>query len=215
MKGCRWVVLVMMTIIFIDIQVKWRSDGCLEVERNALVQIKPFFNYHNGNFLASWGFYDDCCFERLLTLENLELRYLSFNNFNNNILSSFTSFTSLKSLYLNGNKLNRKLNIEELNYLTSLKELRIDYNGIEGFQSLYGDEELLKLNNLEYLDLSFNHFDNDVLSFLKELSSLKSLNISDNKLKGLAPSVCSKPLVLSSKRIKLKHKAINKLEGIS
>ncbi|EEF22557.1 hypothetical protein RCOM_1967580, partial [Ricinus communis] len=50
--------------------------------------------------------------------------------------------------------------------------------------SIAGDEELLKLNNLEYLDLSFNHFDNGVLSFLKGLSSLKTLDISYNQLKG-------------------------------
>ncbi|XP_048228334.1 receptor-like protein 15 [Ricinus communis] len=99
-------------------------------------------------------------FERLLTLENLELRYLSFNNFNNNILSSFTSFTSLKSLYLNGNKLNRKLNIE-------------------GFPVL---------RNLQYLYLDSSTLNNSFLQSIGTLTSFKILLLCDCGLSGTIPS---------------------------
>ncbi|EEF30060.1 serine-threonine protein kinase, plant-type, putative [Ricinus communis] len=273
MKECRWVVLVMMTIIFIDIQGKWRCDGCLEVERNALMQIKAFFNYPNGNFLSFWGFYTDCCnwngvvcnttagrvtelhlggirygwdskdwylnaslflpfqelkhldvfrnkivgcinnegFERLSTLENLELLNLGYNNFINNILSSFGGLLSLTTLYINENTLKGTLNVEggeellklnNLEYLdlsvnhfdnnvllflkklSSLKTLLISYNQLKGILNIEGGEELLKLNNLEFLDLSVNHFDNNVFSFLKGLLSLKTLKIRHNQLEG-------------------------------
>ncbi|EEF28711.1 serine-threonine protein kinase, plant-type, putative [Ricinus communis] len=236
-----------MTIIFIDIQGKWRSDGCLEVERNALMQIKPFFNYHNGNFLSSWGFYDDCCnwnkvvcntitgrvtalqlggtrhgwdskdwylnaslflpfqelknlsvfgnniagcienegFERLSTLENLEILNLGYNNFNNNILSFFSDFSSLKSLYMNDNKLKGILNVEELNYLTSLEELKMAGNQIEGFQSLNG---FPVFRNLQHLYLDSSTLNNSFLQSIGTLTSLKALSLSKCGLTGTIPS---------------------------
>ncbi|XP_048228327.1 receptor-like protein 56 [Ricinus communis] len=148
------------------------------------MQIKPFFNYPIGNFLSSWGFYDDCynwnkvvCnsttrrvtelhlqnirFEMLSTLENLEFLDLSYNNFNNSILSSFSGFSSLKSLHIRGNKLKGTLNVEELNYLTSLEELRMEENEIEGFQSLY---ELEAWSKLEELSLGGNEMDEFISS---------------------------------------------------
>ncbi|EEF28156.1 serine-threonine protein kinase, plant-type, putative, partial [Ricinus communis] len=120
------------------------SDNMFQIP----ISLNPFVNL--SKLILFYGF------ERLSTLENLEILDLSINNFNNSVLSSFSNFTSLKSLYIDSNKLKGTLNVEEL----------------------------LKLNNLEYLDLSFNHFDNGVLSFLKGLSSLKTLDISYNQLKG-------------------------------
>ncbi|KAJ9131206.1 hypothetical protein P3X46_035291, partial [Hevea brasiliensis] len=74
-------------------------------------------------------------FERLSVLDNLELLDLSFNHFNNNILSSLSGLSSLKFLYLNYNRLKGIINIEELNYLASLKSLDFSDNAIEGFKS--------------------------------------------------------------------------------
>lgn len=47
-----------------------------------------------------------------------------------------------------------------------------------------GEDEVLKLSNLEYLDLGGNRFDNSILSSFKGLSSLKNLDLAKNHLKG-------------------------------
>ncbi|KAJ9163025.1 hypothetical protein P3X46_022747 [Hevea brasiliensis] len=117
-------------------------------------------------------------FERLWSLGNLEFLDLSFNRFNNSILPSLSGLSPLKSLILVDNRLKGIINIQELNNLTSLKELNLQGNEIEGFKSSNG------LRNLELLDLSDNHLDNSKLSHLKGLSSLKSLNMGYNSLTG-------------------------------
>ncbi|XP_057988088.1 receptor-like protein 14 isoform X2 [Hevea brasiliensis] len=100
----------------------------------------PFQQLKN---LSLWGNNIAGCiknegFERLSVLDNLELLDLSFNHFNNNILSSLSGLSSLKFLYLYENRLKGIINIEELNYLASLKELDLSYNTMEGFKSSHG-----------------------------------------------------------------------------
>ncbi|KAJ9129171.1 hypothetical protein P3X46_034040 [Hevea brasiliensis] len=123
-------------------------------------------------------------FEKLSTLENFEFLDLGVNNFNTNILSSLSHLSSLKYLYLYGNEMKGRIDIQELNNLTNLKKLSIPDNKIEGFKSLHGGEKLLNMSNLEYLYLSYNNFSNDILSSIKGLSSLKTLWIGYNLLKG-------------------------------
>nr|XP_034893298.1 receptor like protein 21-like [Populus alba] len=56
---------------------------------------------------------------------------------------------------------------------------------IESFKSIHGtSDDLLRLRNLESLGLNVNHFNDSALSSLKGLSSLKSLDIGYNQLKG-------------------------------
>ncbi|KAF2317156.1 hypothetical protein GH714_012345 [Hevea brasiliensis] len=170
------------------LQGSWCSDGCLEHERIALLQLKFEFispswgiSYDSFDYdMPLWGVNADCCnwggvkcntttghvveltldgFERLSVLDNLELLELSFNYFNNNILSSLSGLSSLKFLYLRANRLKGIINIE-------------------------GGEELLKLSNLQYLDLGYNNFSINNLSFLNGLSSLKGLNIANSQLNG-------------------------------
>ncbi|KAF2310548.1 hypothetical protein GH714_014250 [Hevea brasiliensis] len=123
-------------------------------------------------------------FEMLSTLKNLEFLNLGVNKFNTNILSSLSHLSSLKYLYLYGNEMKGRIDIQELNNLTNLKELNIVRNKIEGFKSLHGGEKLLNMSDLEYLYLSDNNFSNDILSSIKGLSSLKTLWIRYNLLKG-------------------------------
>ncbi|KAJ6927171.1 hypothetical protein NC651_011292 [Populus alba x Populus x berolinensis] len=98
-------------------------------------------------------------FERLSRLNKLKTLHLGSNNFNNSILSSFKGLSSLKYLYLDSNRLQGS----------------IDTKGSEG---------LSRLNKLERLDLGSNNFNNSILSSLKELSSLKYLNLDYNQLQG-------------------------------
>lgn len=73
----------------------------------------------------------------------------------------------------------------ELNNLTSLLSLEFGGNEIESFKSFHGTgDDLLRLRNLEKLVLNVNRFNDSTLSSLKGLSSLKSLDIAYNQLKG-------------------------------
>eukprot|EP00257_Ricinus_communis_P028215 XP_025015629.1 receptor-like protein 13 [Ricinus communis] len=159
-----------MTIIFIDIQGKWRSDGCLEVERNALMQIKPFFNYHNGNFLSSWGFYDDCCNWNKVVCNTITGRVTALQ------LGGTRHGWDSKDWYLNASLF---LPFQEL------KNLSVFGNNIAGCIENEGFERLSTLENLEILNLGYNNFNNNILSFFSDFSSLKSLYMNDNKLKGI------------------------------
>ncbi|KAG8651991.1 hypothetical protein MANES_06G042133v8, partial [Manihot esculenta] len=223
----------------------WCSDGCLENERIALLQIKSHFNSSSSSFMSAWGITADCCswvrvdcnsttghvvqlslydvkstegdywylnaslflpfqqlnsltlwgnniagciknegFERLSALGNLEHLDLGGNSFHKSILSSLSGLSSLKILSLYGNRLKGIINIEEFNHLRSLKELSLSENAIEGFISSNGNEEVLKLSNLEYLSLSSNHVNISLLSPLTRLPSLKYLDLEYNQLEG-------------------------------
>ncbi|TYG78149.1 hypothetical protein ES288_D02G034900v1 [Gossypium darwinii] len=154
------------------------TDACLEHERIALLHLKPFFNY--GNQLQSWvevkG--SDCCkwervecnttTRRLIQLSlnsTIWLYNMEYDMDNRNLnawylnASMFLPFEELKRLYLSGNAMGG--NLEN-----------------EGFQLLS------RLNNLETLDLSWNSLKNSILFHMRNLSSLKTLRLRRNQLKG-------------------------------
>ncbi|GKV29353.1 hypothetical protein SLEP1_g38288 [Rubroshorea leprosula] len=106
------------------------------------------------------GFTNNEGLERLSSLSNLEILDLSYNLLNNSILSSLASLSSLKVLNLAGNKMEGSLHIQ-------------------------GIKRPLVLRYLEVLDLGVNSFNNTILSSLRGLSSLRSLNLSENNLKGM------------------------------
>ncbi|KAA8525643.1 hypothetical protein F0562_007475 [Nyssa sinensis] len=165
-----------------------------------------------GNSLVGWV--ENEGFERLSMLRNLQVVDLAKNNFNISILSRLSGVPSLKYLSLRGNnmkgsthfnsseRLSRLNNLEvldlsvnhlngsvlsflNLNDLISLKELDLTLNNLQSFEPIQGLETPdSRLSNLEILHLSDNWFDNSTLSFASGLSSLKSLDLSFNKLKG-------------------------------
>ncbi|GLT65090.1 hypothetical protein SLA2020_375420 [Shorea laevis] len=124
-------------------------------------------------------------FKRLSKLRGLEILDLSYNYLNNGILTSLSDLLSLKSLSLVDCSLMMGSNhSEELSNLRNLKVLDISFNNIESLESSQ-DKQNLRFVHLEVLDLSYNFFNNSVLSVINEFSNLKSLNINDNNLKGL------------------------------
>ncbi|KAK8571687.1 hypothetical protein V6N12_027762 [Hibiscus sabdariffa] len=207
------------------------SNACLEPERNALLQLKPFFNHYND--LVDWdeATGSDCCqwkgIECNITtkrITGLSLNYTSYGDKGWYLNASlFLPFEELKGLYLPGNAiagciqnegfncfqdsndLQGSLDIKGLNNLTNLKYLDLSWNKIESISNQ--DETQLRLENLEELDLSVNIFGNNKLSFPKEISGLKSLIMSRNDLqgsldiKGLANLTNLKKLDLSNNRI--------------
>ncbi|GLT96541.1 hypothetical protein SLE2022_141550 [Rubroshorea leprosula] len=123
--------------------------------------------------------------KRPLGLNNLEVLHLYNNSFNNTTFSSLRGLPSLKILDLSKNNLKGVLNVEELVGLNKLKELDLGNNNVESFVAPKGIKRPLGLSNLEVLHLYNNYFSNTTLSSLRGLSSLKSLDLSGNKLKGI------------------------------
>ncbi|KAH1108506.1 hypothetical protein J1N35_012274 [Gossypium stocksii] len=158
-----WVQLT--TLLFI-IQGWRQTEGCLEQERIALFQLKSFFNQPTK--LKDWvdvkG--SNCCqwkrVECNITSKRVIGLHLNFTRQSNLYgylnVSLFLPFEKLKSLYLGGNK-------------------------IAGFVDNKG-EKVQPMMNLEVLDLFGNLLMNNDLTYLKGLSSLKSLNIGGNQLEG-------------------------------
>ncbi|XP_052483901.1 receptor-like protein 9a isoform X5 [Gossypium raimondii] len=123
-------------------------------------------------------------FQLLSRLNNLETLDLSGNSLKNTILFHMRNISSLKTLRLSANQLKGRLDhIHGLNNLTNLKYLDLSDNNIESISNK-GFQLLSRLNNLETLDLSRNSFKNSILFHMRHLSSLKTLRLSGNQLKG-------------------------------
>ncbi|GLT51419.1 hypothetical protein SLA2020_248310 [Shorea laevis] len=124
--------------------------------------------------------------------------------------SLFLPFEELRGLYLPENRiagcienegfyrLSRKLrnldildlsggtiSTRGLSKLINLKRLDMSSNQIESLKSSQEEQQSLRFLHLEVLDLSYNLFNNNVLSFVNKFSNLKSLDIENNKIKGL------------------------------
>ncbi|XVF34465.1 hypothetical protein REPUB_Repub18cG0061000 [Reevesia pubescens] len=115
---------------------------------------------------------------------NIEVLDLSYNLFQNSTFASISDLSNLKSLKISSNRLQGSIDIKELNNLAKLQKLDLSRNQIESLQSFQDSERQLKLINLEELDLSFNLFNNTILTLLSGLWNLKTLNLGGNQLKG-------------------------------
>ncbi|GAY68680.1 hypothetical protein CUMW_266060 [Citrus unshiu] len=112
-----------------------------------------------------------------------KLRYLSLSGIklNHSILSSLTIFSSLRELYLHDTGFKGTFDIREFDSFNNLEVLNMRYNEID---NLVVPQGLERLTNLKMLDLSYNLFNNSILSSLARLSSLTSLDLSYNRLEG-------------------------------
>ncbi|CAA2981176.1 LRR receptor-like serine threonine- kinase GSO1 [Olea europaea subsp. europaea] len=155
------------------------------------------------------GWIENEGFDRLSKLRNLEALDLSCNSFHRKILSSLSQLSSLKYLRFRSSLLDREnygnsrerlfgltklevldfmnnygiidddiLSVLNLNDFINLKELQLSGNGFKRLGSIYG------LKYLKVLSLQSNYFNNSIFSSLHGLSSLKSLDLYNNKLKG-------------------------------
>ncbi|GLT73517.1 hypothetical protein SLA2020_453680 [Shorea laevis] len=164
----KWVVAIVMLVLVSG----WYCSsccGCLEEERIALLNLKHSISPPKGNALASWRGHGDCCkwvgvecnitTRRVVQLSLSHTRDWEFEGWFLNS-SLFSPFEKLKSLFLSS-------------------------NGILGFMKNEGVKRPLGLSNLEVLDLRRNSFNNTILSSLRGLSYLRSLDLSENKLEGI------------------------------
>ncbi|KAB1669242.1 hypothetical protein ES319_1Z062500v1 [Gossypium barbadense] len=123
-----------------------------------------------------------------LPFEELKRLYLSGNAMGGNLenegfgkLSS--TLSNLEILDLSENYLNDSI-LLSLSELSSLRYLNLSSNKFEGSGHLRGFQLLSRLNNLETLDLSWNSLKNSILFHMRNLSSLKTLRLRRNQLKG-------------------------------
>ncbi|KAK2640155.1 hypothetical protein Ddye_027950 [Dipteronia dyeriana] len=167
LKQQAWMwVFVLVLIINASFQSGW-SEGCLEQERFALLQLKPFFNHPHT--LSNWVEGDhnnsDCCqWERVECSNDTTGRVISLDLF-------YTRGEEMGEWYLNASLFSP---------FQQLQRLYLDANSIAGCV----ENEDLRSSNLKYLDLSGNIFNKNILSSLSALSSLKSLYINDIGLNG-------------------------------
>ncbi|KAK3439434.1 hypothetical protein EUGRSUZ_C04285, partial [Eucalyptus grandis] len=179
--------------------------GCLEEERNALLNIEVAFNNLNGSSLLYWhDNHDDYCSWEHVKCNNTTLRvtrlYLgSTRGWKLGQLSwereesrpwviAATLFLPLEELQVLDLSDNSLSDLHGTLHLKKLKRLDLSYNNLQRVSSLYKqtsveDQSLsssqLKGVNLEVLDLRNNNLVNDSLADITRITSLKALNISD------------------------------------
>ncbi|KAG8471738.1 hypothetical protein CXB51_036300 [Gossypium anomalum] len=149
----------------------YQSEGCWEIEKAALLQLKPFFPHINDEGI-SWGKGNCCrwkgveCSTSTGRVTRLFLEYSSVEVYN----------TISQGWYLN---------ISLFLPFHELKSLDLGNNYIAGFIDNQGSF----MNNLEILDLSHNRLlGNNVLYILPKLNSLKNLkelHLSGNQIESL------------------------------
>ncbi|XP_030970923.1 receptor-like protein 14 [Quercus lobata] len=140
--------------------------------------------------------------ESLLRLNKLESLDLDANVFNQSIIQSLRLLTSLKNLNLSSNALEGSLPTKELSVFEDLEILDLSNNWLNGSETVQGSVSLLRLKKLERLDLGSNGFKRSIIQSLRLLKSLKTLSLQSNRLEGSFPTEDFKNL---SKLSKLKH----------
>ncbi|XP_010244882.1 PREDICTED: probable LRR receptor-like serine/threonine-protein kinase At4g36180 isoform X2 [Nelumbo nucifera] len=154
-----WVLLAFV----VEFQVH-KSNGCLEKERVALLELKTSIFQPDGSSLSTWDDEEgDCC----------EWEGVKCNNTTKRVIQISLSGARQGDWNLNASLF---LPFEELQSLNLSSCLLSGWVENEGF------ERLSRLRNLEVLDLSWNSLNDTVFSSLKMLSSLKSLNLSNNAI---------------------------------
>ncbi|CAA3030610.1 Hypothetical predicted protein, partial [Olea europaea subsp. europaea] len=114
-------------------------------------------------------------FDRLLKLRNLEALDLGSNSFDRKILSS-----------LSHEKLFRLAKLEVLGYTGNYGIIKDDILSVLNIMFQFSVDLVVQtgLKYLKVINLQFNYFNNSIFSSVHWLSSLKSLDLSYNKLKG-------------------------------
>ncbi|XWS27571.1 hypothetical protein CRYUN_Cryun26dG0127500 [Craigia yunnanensis] len=196
-------------------------DGCLEQEKTALLQLKPFFshigeegkaccewktvecNVSTGRVMRlflnlttpqAWYYYnswrDDWYLNASLFLpfEELKSLYLTGNSiagcvYNEGFEKLSSKLNKLENLYLSNNRFNDSI-LASLSELSSLKILNLADNQFTSSNPNYGFKWLSRLSNLETLNLAGNYLENNFLLHVGGFSSLKSLDLGYNLLKG-------------------------------
>ncbi|OMO82829.1 hypothetical protein CCACVL1_11753 [Corchorus capsularis] len=165
MEANKWFIMLVLMLVL-----GGGCKGCLEHERIALLQLKPFFDDPTYHYLSDWVDIDCCQWNRVechITSKRVIGLYLAStrSEYWRDQLGSYLNF----SLFLPFGELNK---------------LDLSYNQIAGCSDKEDFAKLASLPKLEILDLSGNHFNDSILLSLTKLSSLKSLKLVGNEFNG-------------------------------
>ncbi|KAK2633999.1 hypothetical protein Ddye_028791 [Dipteronia dyeriana] len=179
--GSKWV-LVLVLFMFVSLQgCLSQISGCWEEERVALLQLKHFFNRPNNPYYpaaerehkSGWPVEgernSDCCQWKRVECNKRTGRVIRLD------LQEARDW-ELREGYLNASLFSA---------FQQLQHLDLSSNSIAGFIENKGSDKVLRLSNLEHLNLGYNMFNNNIFSSLGALSSLKYLFLNDNGLKGV------------------------------
>ncbi|KAG6774948.1 hypothetical protein POTOM_018366 [Populus tomentosa] len=166
-----WVWMLLMALSFLND----RSHCCLDEERISLLEIKAWFNHARaaGSYdqLQGWDKeHFNCCNWNRVVCDNTTNRvielYLSEVNYD----------------YLNAVEVDLDLNASLFLPFKELEILDLSVNQLVGGLKNQGFQVLAsELRNLKELYLSYNKFNDSILSSLSGFSTLKSLDLSYNK----------------------------------
>nr|GMD65765.1 leucine-rich repeat receptor-like protein kinase PEPR2 [Ipomoea batatas] len=166
--GKFWIIPLIITVVLANF---WLCRGCWEEERFALLQLKSNINYPYGNSLPSWidDNRSDCCEWSNIVCDTTTKRVIKI------YLDSTTS-------YWYGIQDYWQFNASLFLPFKMLRLLSLAANWLDGWVVNQGFEKLSELSKLEGLNLEANVFNRSVLSSLSHLTSLKYLNLNQNKL---------------------------------
>ncbi|KAJ6863436.1 hypothetical protein NC652_040092 [Populus alba x Populus x berolinensis] len=212
------------------------SQGCLEEERIALLQIKTSFGGNPNLILSpvlSWGKDALCCSWEGVTCSNSTTRRVVEIHLSYSIASMGRGYpdASMVGWYpdasMGGRRLDASMGGWYLNAsiflpFQELNVLDLSGKGIAGCVANEGFERLSRLTKLEVLYLDGNNLNNSILSSLKKLSSLKHLSLIGNQLQGSintkgseGPSRLNKLETLDLSLNNLNNSILSSLKGLS
>ncbi|KAB2010675.1 hypothetical protein ES319_D10G257700v1 [Gossypium barbadense] len=186
-----WILLTT-SLVFVQIQ------GCWQQERVALLQLHSVFDV--SDWIAEKG--SNCCHWKNIECHNTKLRSLdlSGNRIKDFIDNKVKSLPNLKVLDLRENRIESLQHLQAIKFeFLNMKSKEIKFLEIKTFKFMksVGTNHL----NLEKLDLSYNSFNNALLTHLGALSNLKFLSVENNLIKGSI----NKKLDMSYNEIELQY----------
>ncbi|KAL4296192.1 hypothetical protein GQ457_12G024140 [Hibiscus cannabinus] len=178
---------IMRVVVLLVLVLGSDCHGCWDQERTALLLLKPYFHqYVDG--VSKWGQRANCCEWAGVhcDISSGRLTRLFLNTSNSALVHDFFFDPIVIDALTGWGESERKewyLNVSLFLPFQQLNTLSLTRNYIAGFLNHQENGEMA-LSKLKVFDLSENHFNNSILSFLGLFPNLKSLDISYNRLEG-------------------------------